>query len=171
MTHSDIQDVFAERMVRNERRLFGYIVTLLPNRDEAEEVFQETCLTLWKSWRTYEVGRDFMAWACGVARNKVREHFRRRQQWGMHFDDELLETLADTRLSLEKSLDTRAEALTDCLGKLQQPQRQLVEKCYTGTRTIKAIAEEMRLAPQALTMRLQRIRKILLDCIGKVSYR
>jgi RNA polymerase sigma-70 factor (ECF subfamily) len=168
---SENQDVFAERMVRNERRLFGYIVTLLPNRDEAEEVFQETCLTLWKSWRTYDISRDFVCWACGVARNKVREHFRSRQQWGLNFDDDVLESLADTRLSLEASLDARAEALTDCLGKLREPQRQLVEKCYTGTRTIKAIAEEMKLAPQALTMRLQRIRKILLDCIGKVSYR
>jgi RNA polymerase sigma-70 factor (ECF subfamily) len=89
----------------------------------------------------------------------------------LHFDDDLLETLADTRMSLESTLDARAEALTDCLGKLREPQRQLVEKCYTGTRTIKTIAEEMKLAPQALTMRLQRIRKILLDCIGKVSYR
>jgi RNA polymerase sigma-70 factor (ECF subfamily) len=158
-------------MVRSERRLFGYLVTLLPNRDEAEEVFQETCLTLWKSWRTYDVQRDFMSWACGVARNKVREHFRRRQQSGLSFDDDLLESLADTRLSMEASLDARAEALSDCLGKLGEPQRQLVEKCYTGTRTIKAIAEEMKLAPQSLTMRLQRIRKILLDCIGKVSYR
>jgi RNA polymerase sigma-70 factor, ECF subfamily len=168
---SDSQDLFAERMVRNERRLFGYVVTLLPNRDEAEEVFQETCLTLWKSWQTYDVQRDFMSWACGVARNKVREHCRRRQQWGLSFDDDLLETLADTRLRVEATLDAHAEALSDCLGKLRERQRQLVEKCYTGTRTIKAIAEEMKLAPQSLTMRLQRIRKILLDCIGKVSYR
>jgi RNA polymerase sigma-70 factor (ECF subfamily) len=169
LTVSENQDLFAERMVRNERRLYGYIVTLLPNRDEAEEVFQEACLTLWKTWAAYDARRDFMSWACGVARNKVKEHVRRRQRQGVSFDDDLAEKLADTRLSVEQTLDARAEALGDCLGKLLTPQRELVERCYSGTQSIKAIAEEMKLAPSALTMRLQRIRKVLLDCVGKVA--
>ena len=40
---------FVEQMVHNQHRLFGYVVTLVPNRDDAEEVFQEACLTLWNA--------------------------------------------------------------------------------------------------------------------------
>jgi RNA polymerase sigma-70 factor (ECF subfamily) len=155
-------------MVHNQSQLFGYIVTLVLDRDDAEDIFQETCLALWKNRQECDLQRDFMPWACGFAKNKVREYFRQRQRCEKSFGDDLLEQLIDTRLALEDALDARAQALSECLGKLTQRQRQLVEKGYTARRTIKAVAEEMEIAPAALTMRLRRIRQLLFDCIGKV---
>jgi RNA polymerase sigma-70 factor (ECF subfamily) len=43
---ADQHQQFAQRMVRNQQRVFAYIVSLVPNRADAEELFQQTCLTL-----------------------------------------------------------------------------------------------------------------------------
>ena len=40
---SDRQQRFTEQFVRCDRRLFGFVITMLPNFDEAEEAYQETC--------------------------------------------------------------------------------------------------------------------------------
>ncbi len=159
------RDDFAELLVRNQHRVFAYIVTLLANRDDAEDAFQSTCLILWKKWDEFDPRRDFFGWACGVAHNEVRNMLRRRQPGQLQFSDDLLAQIADTRLKADRFLEARNQFLALCLEKLSQAQRRLVEDCYGGDRPIKAIAEEMGISPAALTMRLQRIRKILFECL------
>ena len=72
------RDDFAEQLVRNQRRVFAYIVTLLSNRDDAEDVFQSTCLILWRKWEEFDPGRDFFTWSCGIAHNEARNLLRRK---------------------------------------------------------------------------------------------
>jgi RNA polymerase sigma-70 factor, ECF subfamily len=159
------RDNFAEQVVRNQHRVFAYIVTLLANRDDAEDVFQSTCLILWKKWEDYDPQRDFFAWACGVAHNEVRNMLRRSDRRRMHLSDDVLSQVAETRLKADALLEDRGQFLAMCIEKLSELQRQLVEDCYLGDRPIKAIAEEMGISPAAVTMRLQRIRKILFECV------
>jgi RNA polymerase sigma-70 factor (ECF subfamily) len=163
------RDAFAELIVRNERRVFAYIVTLLTDRDEAEDVFQETCLTLWRKWEEFDPDRDFFSWACGVAHNKVRNVLRRRRPGRLQLSDDVLGQISDTRLKADKLLELRGQFLGLCLEKLADEQRRLLELCYLGDRPIKAIAEEMGISPAALTMRLQRIRKTVLECMEQAA--
>src|SRR4051794_9938980 len=57
------QDQFVEQFIRSQGRVYAYIVTLLPNRDDTEEVFQQTSLALWKKWQEFDPTRDFVRWA------------------------------------------------------------------------------------------------------------
>src|SRR3954471_3241602 len=76
-------DQFAERFVRTQARIYAYVATLLPNRADAEEVFQQTSLALWKKWQQFDPGRDFVRWACGMAHYEaltfLRKHADRRR--------------------------------------------------------------------------------------------
>ncbi len=163
------RDAFAELIVRNERRVFAYVVTLLTDRDEAEDVFQETCLTLWRKWEEFDPDRDFFSWACGVAHNKVRNVLRRRRPGRLQLSDDVLGQISDTRLKADQLLELRSRFLVLCLEKLADEQRHLLELCYLGDRPIKAIAEEMGISPAALTMRLQRIRKTVFECMEQAA--
>jgi RNA polymerase sigma-70 factor, ECF subfamily len=159
------RDDFAERLVRNQHRVFAYIVTLVANRDDAEDAFQSTCLILWRKWEEYDPHRDFFGWACGVAHNEVRNLLRRNHRGRLRLSESLLTQISETRLRADQFLETRSQFLALCLEKLSDVQRRLVEHCYLGDRPIKAIAEEMSITPAALTMRLQRIRRILFECV------
>ncbi len=63
---------FVSQFTVAHRRIYAFILTLLPNRSEADEVMQETSLVLWRQFDQFDPQRDFVRWACGVALNQVR---------------------------------------------------------------------------------------------------
>ena len=47
-------DRFARAFLQCQERVYGYIVTMLPNRHDAEDVFQQTSLILWQKWDQFD---------------------------------------------------------------------------------------------------------------------
>lgn len=166
---SDDQDVFAEQLTRNQHRIFAYIVTLVANRDDAEEIFQEACLVLWEKRKEYDPQRSFFNWACGVAHNKVRNRLRTGKRASLQLSEDVLAQIAEVREKADDLLETRSRFLGPCLARLSDAQQQLIERCYLGDESIAKIAGDMCISPAALTMRLQRIRKVLFECIDVAS--
>jgi DNA-directed RNA polymerase specialized sigma24 family protein len=66
MDSSPQHDQFVERFVRSQDRIYAYVALQLPNRDDAEEVFQQTNRILWKTWQQFDPTWDFLRWACGI---------------------------------------------------------------------------------------------------------
>ncbi|MEQ8848974.1 sigma-70 family RNA polymerase sigma factor [Botrimarina sp.] len=159
------QDDFARLFIENQGRLYGYIATLLPNRDDAEEVLQRTSMVLWQKWEQFDAERGFLPWARAIALNEIRNLLRRSERRNVHLSEPVIEMLAS---EIEQQPDERrSAALSGCLDRLQQRQRELVERCYLGSSGINAIAESLGLSPAALYMRLHRIRKNLVECVNR----
>jgi RNA polymerase sigma-70 factor (ECF subfamily) len=162
------QDRFVEQFVRSQDRVYAYIVTLLPNRIDAEEVFQQTSLALWKKWPEYDPTRDFLRWACGMAHLEVAVFLRKRNgRESLALSDDVLLEVAQVRLDMQDSLEIRRQALLHCLSQLKQHSRELLERCYAGKHTIRQIAAELRIRPNALYMTLKRLRRTLFECINR----
>ncbi len=164
-THA--QQAFTEQFVRSQHRVYGYIVTLLPNRDDADEAFQDTCLVLWGKWTEFDPERDFDSWACGIAHNVVRNFKRRKRAGTVTLDDALLAEIAAMRLEAEPLLEARRARLSRCLDKLPSTQRMLIERSYLGGEPIRQVANQLRLTPASLYLRLQRIRLALFECVDR----
>ncbi len=64
---------FAEDLRRHQTQIFGFIYSLVRNFDDADDLFQQTSLVLWKKYDRYDPSKSFVAWACGVARFEVAE--------------------------------------------------------------------------------------------------
>ncbi len=47
---------FMRLFLENERRIFGFILTLLPHWADAEDVFQETAGVLWNKFDDFQSG-------------------------------------------------------------------------------------------------------------------
>jgi RNA polymerase sigma-70 factor (ECF subfamily) len=156
---------FAERLVRNQQRVFRYVVSLVPNRADAEELFQQTCLTLWECWERYDPALDFFPWACGIAHNNVRNFRRKRQNAQPLLQADVLEILARRSLELRQREDDRLAALQDCLAALTGGNRGVIEGYYGG-RTVQEIAEQRSASPNAIYKMLDRIRATLHDCVS-----
>lgn len=159
-------DAFVTALVENQRRIYAFIATLLPQPSDVEDVYQQTCLALWKKRDLFNGGRDFFPWACGFAKLEVFKHLR-RDRGRVHLSDEMLETLARETVADPRGDALRA-ALDRCLEKLAGPQRDLLRRCYEGGRQIKDIAADMAISAAALTMRLQRIRLAVVKCVERV---
>jgi RNA polymerase sigma-70 factor (ECF subfamily) len=156
---------FIRLFTRSEPGLRAFIRSLLPGREHAEEVMQETCLALWRKFADFKRGTDFPAWACTVARFEVLKYRRRLARDRHVFNVELLELLAE---EIAGEAERRAEerrALDDCLRRLAARQRELVTACYAPGVTIKGVAGELGKSATSLYKALNRIRIVLLECI------
>jgi RNA polymerase sigma-70 factor (ECF subfamily) len=165
---SSPHDRFIERFVRSQDRIYAYVATVLPNRTDAEEVFQQTSLVLWKKWQQFDPSRDFVAWACGIAHHEVQNFLRKHKDRGRVFlSDDVLEEVGRVRLEGQGLLEARRQALANCLDQLEKGNRELLERCYAGRDRIKTIAEERGQQPNALYMTLKRLRRALFDCVNR----
>jgi len=162
---SSSQDEFAKQFIENQGRLYAYIATLLPNRDDAEDVLQRTSLVLWRKWEQFDPERGFLPWARGVAVNEIRNLLRRSERRNVHLSEPILEMLV-TDLE-ERYDDRRTVALSKCVEGLQVKQKELLERCYLGSTGIQSIAKSLGTSAPALYMRLHRIRKKLVECINR----
>ena len=51
------------------------------------------------------------------------------------------------------------------MKKLDFVAREMLERCYAGRNSMKAIAQQFRTTPNALYLRLRRIRRELMECV------
>lgn len=156
--------LFAERLVKNQQRVFRYVVSLVPNRADAEELFQQTCLTLWECWERYDAALDFFPWACGIAHNHVMNFRRKRQNAQVQIQADVLELLAQASLERQQREDYRLAPLEDCLAELSDRNRTVI-KGYYGGRTVQEIARQLSSSPNAVYKLLDRVRGLLHDCV------
>jgi RNA polymerase sigma-70 factor (ECF subfamily) len=164
----DPHDLFAEQFAKAQFRVYGYILTLLPNRDDADDAFQETCVVLWKKWSEWDRQCKFVTWACGIAHHVVRNVRRsKRRATSVALPNDILDELAGLQVAMESQLSARREALTGCLEKLPPPQRELIERTYLSGTPIRDVAQGMTDSASSVYMRLYRIRQTLHDCIDR----
>ena len=159
---------FAEYLRQHQSQLFGYIHSLLRNLSDADDLFQQTTLILWKKFADFDRRRSFLSWACGVARFEVANFLRARSRQQLYFTDELNLMLIEAQQELKQDeLDLRREALARCSAKLRTSDRKLLDECYGDSAGVAAVAEREGRSPQSVHNSLRRIRRALFECIRR----
>lgn len=168
----DLHVKFLNVFTQHRNQIYSYIYSLLPNRDDAEDVFQRTSLILWRKFSEFDDTGSFFSWACGVAFYEVKNFIRVAQRKRLQFRDDIIQQLADERVGIsQKKLNQRATALHECIQKLRDKDRELVDQVYRNQTAIKDVAEAAGSAIQTLYNRLNQIRRQLTHCIERtVSY-
>jgi RNA polymerase sigma-70 factor (ECF subfamily) len=69
---------FAELYRRYSRRIYHTIYRLLRNRDDADDVLQNTFLNAWRSITCFKGDSEFFTWLYRIATNLAISHQRRR---------------------------------------------------------------------------------------------
>lgn len=162
---------FAEQFARCQNRVYAFVVALAPRWSDADEIFQRTTVVLWEKWDQFDPARSFIAWACGIARLEALKYFSQRDTHCVTLSNEVMEQIASDYSQQEETLDARTTALEQCLQKLPDGQRSLLESCYLGRGKIADIAAALDTTSNALYLKLRRIRTALHECIDGVLHR
>jgi len=169
-TEADVRlrDEFADRLRRHQTQLFGYIYSLVRDFDDADDLFQQTSLILWRKYAKYDPSRSFVVWACGVARHEAANFLRSRNRRRLYFNDALTALLIDAHAALEhEGLQERRDALTGCMKKLRPCDQDLLQQCYEGSVRISEVAQRQNRSAQSIHNSLHRIRLALQECIRR----
>ncbi len=160
-------DEFVRLFMAHQDRIYSYIVSLVPSRTDADDIFQEVSLVLWQKFADFEAGTKFAAWACRIAHNKVLNRRKGLARSPLNFSDKFLELVASEHLAKSDLWEDRHKALVVCFEKLADKDQQLIERCYQTASTTKQIAEELDQPVDTVYKKLARLRKQLFECIGR----
>lgn len=160
-------DAFVRLLGQNQRRIVMYVMSLVPNWTDAEEIVQETNLVLWREFGQFELGTNFAAWACKVAFHQVLAWRKKRQRDRLQFSPAFLEAVAAETSALSDVLEERSAALAGCIEKLPAAQRDLLRLRYSEGQGIEAIAERLDRTTEAVYRALSRIRHALHECVNQ----
>src|SRR5690606_31327854 len=120
-----------------------FIRTLLPDFNDAQDVFQNTCVIVLGKSDQFQPGTDFAKWACQIAYFEVCNHRRKSQKETTAFSAEALEALKSEQMERMDEADHRHAALKNCLGKLRPRDRELLDARYCRNAPLAVLAAEL----------------------------
>ena len=133
-------------------KLYGLALRVVTHHELAEDALQDAFLTIWRNAADYRASLSPpMAWLGLIVRSRALDLLRRRAAERTHLVDELDDTLADTLEGNSPTpLDTaqaseQAWALHQCLGQLDNKQREVVSLAYVRDLSHSELAQQLRL--------------------------
>jgi RNA polymerase sigma-70 factor (ECF subfamily) len=162
---NDRLNEFARLFSKHDRNIFLFVLSLVPNWADAEEIQQETNVKLWQEFDKFELGTDFGAWARTIAWYEVMRFREREQRTRQNVSRAFLDLVAARVSSIADDSEDRSVVLAECVDDLSVFSRELVRLYYTVGRTAKDIASELQSTPDAIYKALQRARFQLRACV------
>jgi len=158
---------FVNQLTACQHRIYAFILTLVPNWSDADDLMQETAEVMWRKFQNAGQINDFSAWGKTIARNKVMSFYARKKRERVLFDDSLLKDVIEREEKTSLQEERRLEALQKCLHKLRSNDRHLIQILYGHDITIKKLAKEVQRPVQGLYKAMARIHHSLLQCVRR----
>jgi RNA polymerase sigma-70 factor (ECF subfamily) len=167
LNESEDKEYFLSLFLKNHRRIYGFIASLVPNANDAEDLMQETLMVMWRRMSEFKPDTNFAAWGIAIAYRKIMKYRASRPNKALMFSEEAMQEiiLRDEKLS-HKSNDYMA-ALQRCLEKLKAEDRQVVRLRYENEIPVKRMTDILGGTLDNTYKKLARIHHLLQGCIRK----
>lgn len=165
MSDSARHERFMQLFLPAERGLRAYLRTLVPNRDDAEDVLQAAATVLWDKFDDYQPGTRFDCWAYQVVRFQALSHFKTKRRSRLVFNDEVLAIVADHAAAMAAKTEETMESLGICLEKLTERDREVLRMRFQPGATNRSVAETLGRSERTVGRLLNQLYGNLLECI------
>lgn len=150
--------------------LRAFLASQLHHLDDADDLAQECFIAAFDHLDRFRSGEDFGAWLRGIARNKLKTHFRshaRRQNAMERFRDEVSQIIEADLERLSANLrNDQVERLLRCISELPEKMRRVVRAGLDGQRGTD-LAVELGMNAGALYTTNHRANKLLRECMER----
>jgi len=151
--------------------IFGFIFCMVHSLQDAEDVFQQSVITMWNKFDQFEPGSNFLAWAYSIARFKALNLIKSKRRAKVYFSEDLIDQLVQQEIDPTEVRDARLRALATCRQKLSSGDQALLALCYGESGTIRDAAERIGRPVGSVYDSLSRIRRALYLCIERTLAR
>lgn len=155
---------FLSLLLPSQQAIRNFIYSIHPQAGDLDDIMQDTAVSLWEKFRTFDATREFLPWAMRLAYFEVLRFRKKRSRDRLVFSEELVELLAeetpqdDFTTSVKQALDT-------CLCRLDARARAVVEARYGQGKSIADLAEARREPAHRLYRLLEKVRGLLVACV------
>lgn len=155
----------AELWMDAQPSVMSFILASVPQIHDAEDLLQQAAVDVATNFERYDPSRPFVAWALGIARNKMRAHFRKGSATGLVFSESALDAIADAHAATHDTAREQHEALSHCMKSLGDKPSRLLKLRYHENLSHDKIAESLGSTSGSVRVQLSRVRTQLADCI------
>lgn len=159
------QEQFLRLLMLNDKRIYTYILSFVPNAADADDIMQEASAVMWRKFSTFTPGMDFVAWALTIARYQILSYFKKKKTRRVCFSPELVDSLEQEVVRVIPEMDRRLGAMKKCIQKLNQVDRYILKLRYEKDLTLENIGAHISRSTRATYYALVRIHRLLLQCI------
>ena len=161
---------FVGLLLKHERRLRAFLMTVLPSAADIDDLVQEVSLLAWEKLSEFQVDNQsvdeqFVSWICSIGKFKAFNSLRKSSRSRLIFSDELVEQLAEIQLEQASHFESRHEALMSCVVKLSVDEREMLRRRYCASEPVGEIAVWMERSTDSIYKAMNRIRTKLMRCI------
>jgi RNA polymerase sigma-70 factor (ECF subfamily) len=148
-------------------RLYAFILTMVHNEHDAEELLQETAVYLWEQFDQYEPGTNFWAWAACVARFRVLDFHKKNRKTRPLFDNDVYRQFFEIADTVAEGNTDRHKALKTCLDKLTGNDQKLLRLRFEKSFSIQRIAQLTGRSRHGLYKTMARILNGIRECMNR----
>ena len=145
--------------------MFRYLFALLGNADDASDVLQETSVALFLKVEQFDDAKPFLPWAYRFAYLEVLKWREKNAKKPLILDTDVVELLARNREAEDPLLQRRINVLPECFRMLSADDVFAIKARYFDGIHADVIAKKLEWSRRKLFRELERIRKVLMDCI------
>lgn len=149
-------------------KLFGVILRLVGDRENAEDILQEVYVKVWHRAGRFDASRASpITWLSTIARNTAIDHLRRSGRRPETATDEMPE-IADDAVRVDEMLCTQEDnaALRKCLEELQPDHRRSIRLAFFDGLTHSQLSERMNVPLGTMKSWIRRGLQNLKGCLG-----
>lgn len=158
---------FVQLFTKTQRPLYLFILGQTGNVQDAEEVLQNANVVIWKKSDQFDLGTNFFAWVCQIARFEALQYRQRYRRDKLKFSDEFLDVVSKESVTHLEETEPERLALEHCVQKLSARDQELIRKRYQPGSSGKDLASGLGRPPNSVYQSLGRIRRVLLECIQR----
>ena len=151
--------------VRHQSVVRSFAIALTGDFAAAEDVVQETFLTVTAKAADFEADTNFVAWACAIARLKVLESRRASRRFSPAVVDALAAAIPVEELGTDLGQE-RLPHLLACLEQLAPKAKELVRLRYFLEQGPSEIAASLGRTVAGVNAALLKAREALRDCVA-----
>lgn len=145
-------DAFRSLYRVTSSRLFGFALRILARREWAEEVLQESFVSIWNNASSYRPGIAApMTWMAAIVRNKAFDMLRRTDD-AVEIDANIFDPEVEAALESPDAtpiealqMTSDAKALARCLARLEGLHRQAIALAFYRELSHQEVAQQMQL--------------------------
>ena len=157
---------FIQELTLVQRRLYAYILTLVPNRAEAEDILQEANMVLCRKSCEYDPKLNFQGWAYRISRYQVMAYLKKRKRENLLISGDIVDLLAE-EIEDTSRFDLMRNALSFCMENLTEKSRKVARLRFESNLPLAEIANKLGKPIGTISATLYRIRKNLALCVRK----
>jgi len=165
---------YREIVNRYHPKLLRYTITLIGNKDKAEDIVQETFIKAYVNLHSFDTKKKFSSWLYRIAHNEAINNIRKyRREVSLEENELFVNKIASSQNVSKEVIDNeKALEIGRCIQKLSIKYSEPLELFYIGEKTYEEISDILRLPISTVGVRINRakqmVKKICTNLEGKL---